>query len=123
MKIKTSELSGAALDWAVAMAENNDDCRDPYVTRTYDGKEKYVRVTTFSGITTDWEPSTDWAQGGPLIERGLLVLSPDPSDGWRARSYMDLTSYKGPTPLQAAMRCYVASQLGDTVDIPPELTK
>jgi hypothetical protein len=27
----------------------------------------------------------------------------------------------GPTPLVAAMRCYVASQLGDEVDVPDEL--
>ena len=27
----------------------------------------------------------------------------------------------GPTPLIAAMRCYVASKLGDDVDIPEEL--
>ncbi len=27
----------------------------------------------------------------------------------------------GPTPLIAAMRCYVASKLGDEVDIPEEL--
>jgi hypothetical protein len=28
----------------------------------------------------------------------------------------------GPTPLIAAMRCYVASKLGDAVEIPEELT-
>lgn len=28
---------------------------------------------------------------------------------------------EGPTPLIAAMRCYVASKLGDEVDIPEEL--
>jgi hypothetical protein len=27
----------------------------------------------------------------------------------------------GPTPLIAAMRCYVASRLGDEVDVPEEL--
>jgi hypothetical protein len=27
----------------------------------------------------------------------------------------------GPTPLIAAMRCYVASKLGDEVDVPEEL--
>ena len=29
--------------------------------------------------------------------------------------------YSGPTPLIAAMRCYVASKLGDEVDVPEEL--
>jgi len=30
---------------------------------------------------------------------------------------------KGPTPLIAAMRCYVASKLGDEVEIPQELAQ
>ena len=30
---------------------------------------------------------------------------------------------RGPTPLIAAMRCYVASKLGDEIEIPTELTK
>lgn len=30
-------------------------------------------------------------------------------------------SWQGPTPLIAAMRCYVASKLGDEVEIPEEL--
>lgn len=29
----------------------------------------------------------------------------------------------GPTPLIAAMRCFVASKLGDEVEIPEELVK
>lgn len=29
--------------------------------------------------------------------------------------------YFGPTPLIAAMRCYVASKLGDEVEVPEEL--
>jgi hypothetical protein len=32
------------------------------------------------------------------------------------------TDNLSPTPLIAAMRCYVASKLGDTVEIPEELT-
>ena len=29
---------------------------------------------------------------------------------------------RGPTPLIAAMRCYVASKLGDEVEVPDELS-
>lgn len=68
-------------------------------------------------------PSTDWAQGGPIIEREHIgtyhfVL---PEDGWAA-SVFDDPIYVGPTPLIAAMRCYVASKLGDEVEVPEELT-
>lgn len=96
--MKTSELTGAALDWAVAK------CEGVLFPRSV---PKY---------------STDWAQGGPIIEEGLFRVSPDSQHGWRCNPYMDATEYYGPTPLSAAMRCYVASMLGDEVEIPKELT-
>jgi len=110
MKIKTSELIGSALDWAVAKCEGYEDkdfCLD----------DKYFRDED----DVWYSPSTDWSQGGPIIERGLIVISPDPQHGWRARPYMDLTEFYGPTPLIAAMRCYVASKLGDKIEIPENL--
>ncbi len=55
-----------------------------------------------------WAPSTDWAQGGPLIEREKITLS-DCEGGWAAGYAGTLNSF-GPTPLIAAMRCFVASK-------------
>ena len=37
------------------------------------------------------------------------------------RKYLTWTCERGPTKLIAAMRCYVASKLGDEVDVPEEL--
>ena len=131
MKIRTKDLIGPALDWAVAKAEDNEDCRDPYVTRTRDGMETYVKVTTFSGYETDWEPSVDWSQAGPIIEREKITLDYD-YDGqglslWTARKCAFdgtlLWAESGDSPLIAAMRCFVASRLGDEVDIPEESMK
>jgi hypothetical protein len=106
MKVKTSELTGAALDWAVAMAEN------------------------WAGADFEVKPySTDWAQGGPLIEREEISISREFASSrveWAAwtpaliRDDAEAFGY-GPTPLIAAMRCYVASELGDEVEIPEEL--
>jgi hypothetical protein len=126
MQIKTSELTGPALDWAVAAAlyEQYEEDRVVKVCRNEPTTPAWVEVENSPGSAPHFHrfsPSTNWAHGGPIIERGLLVLYPDPSDGWRARSYMDLTYYKGPTPLIAAMRAYVASQLGDEVYVPEEL--
>jgi hypothetical protein len=105
-EMKASELTGAALDWAVAEIENPK----PELYRDYDGLE--------------WErgysPSTDWAQGGPIIERERIELEHDGFIWW-ARIKAD-EDHSGPTPLIAAMRCYVASKLGDEVEIPEELT-
>jgi len=36
---------------------------------------------------------------------------------------MKTSELTGPTPLIAATRCYVASKLGDDIEIPEELTK
>jgi hypothetical protein len=98
--MKTSELTDAALDSAVAICEHN----------------------------AGWEPegedrdfySTDWAQGGPIIEREGIAVGKS-WESWKA--FTDTSTGEGPTPLIAAMRCYVASKLGDTVNIPKELTK
>ena len=103
--MKTSELTGAALDWAVTKCEGYDH-----------------EVTSSEWGLWGW--ATDWAQGGPLIEREKIGTDCDDLGTWFA-SY-DLTAETafgatGPTPLIAAMRCYVASQLGDTINIPKEL--
>lgn len=104
MKIKTSELTGAALDWAVAVCEGVD----PEAARLF-----------FDGGYYHY--STNWAQGGPIIERESIALLP--SGDWGAvKNLAFLTpTHHGSTPLIAAMRCYVASKLGDEVDVPNEL--
>lgn len=99
--MKTSKLTGAALDWAVAKAEGKD-----HVVRA---PNKYV-----------YEPSTNWAQGGPIIERERIEVRPYDGKKWIATD--NLTNHTiGPTPLIAAMRCFVASRLGEEVDVTSEL--
>ena len=103
--MKTSELSGAALDWAVAQCE-------------------YLPVR--DGFDDNCpEYSTNWAQGGPIIERENISIEPGEEESWFAFTEVDTDIhffYSGPTPLIAAMRCYVAMKLGDGVNIPAELT-
>ena len=108
--MKTSELTGAALNWAVAKAMGGGDAPGSFL----DGVVPHPDYLKFY-------PSTDWAQGGPIIERGKIIISPDPQHGWRAMPYMDLTEFYGPTPLIAAMRCHVASEMGNEIEIPKEL--
>ena len=101
MKIKTSELEGAALDWAVAKCECGDDIVE------IDDPHFY---------------STDWAQGGPIIEREQIAMWPDEEGGFFASANEGAgVDYHGETYLIAAMRCYVASKLGDEVDVPKTL--
>ena len=100
--MKTAELTGAALDWAVATANG----------------DKIILAEE------DWHwYSTDWVYGGPIIEReGInLEYAVDP-EKWCACIMADQEVY-GPTPLIAAMRCYVASKLGDEVELPSVVEK
>ena len=112
MKIKTSDLIGAELDLAVAEALNKStpNC----VSK--DGNGNYY----------DWTPSKYWQQAGPIIEKEKIQITPpyQLGDKWAAIKHdyifvKDKDAYQeGDTPLIAAMRCFVASKLGDEVEIP-----
>lgn len=108
--MKVSDLTGSALDWAVAKCVGHVD--DETIIRRLEPDEEGWFIAY----------SNDWTQGGPIIEQeGISIASIDPY--WQAS--MPSTVYEGeqdgPTPLVAAMRCYVASKLGDEVEVPDEL--
>jgi hypothetical protein len=64
-------------------------------------------------------PAEEWALGGPIIERERITLIWARDNGWLAKlNYFPFREELGPTPLIAAMRAYVASKLGDEVDLP-----
>lgn len=146
MKIQTSELNEIALDWAVAVAAERlksqirDEQHRPGTSITdidFDERGRlmvYVpgQGRTLSVVRRDpyalWAPSRIWDQGGPIIEREKI--STWDADGvgcdfpWGAHKTIEHNhrfQQRGPTPLIAAMRCYVASKLGPVVDVPDEL--
>ncbi len=116
MRKKTAALTDAALDWAVSQCvgivwEQGDLDAGHY--------------------GPGFKPSTRWGDGGPIIERecitcipyGAASTAPRNPEYWEAVMFErdeSVTQY-GPTPLIAAMRCYVASKLGDEVEVPEEL--
>jgi len=119
--MKTNELTGAALDWAVAKCEPNTGMSLTHIWRVTSAGDTDFLIPNYS---------TNWAQGGPIIEREMREFGFDlwsgvhVPDGQFAATYCrgapDSYVY-GPTPLIAAMRCYVASKLDDTVEVPKEL--
>ena len=117
--MKTSELTGAALDWAVAKCEG-------LLAFGWEDDMGLLRIVLESRDTEYYVPTINWSQGGPIIEREKIEVQVDEySFGWRSciphfDGEDEEYSY-GPTPLIAAMRCYVASKLGDNIDIPEEL--
>lgn len=124
IEVKTAELTGAALDWAVAMAEfwEADRPQDGQIRRG----DVYMLVGPFRliGLGADkfYSPSTNWVQGGPLIDECDVWLSDDervcvascpPHAG---RFVVD-----GGTNLIAACRAIVTSKLGEVVQVPEKL--
>lgn len=117
VKVKTTALTGDALSWAVAKALDLNE-------------EDYVEIDNLYGAV--WrgpDYAYDWAHGGPIIEREEISISREFSAGgieWAAwtpapiRDDAEAFGY-GPTPLIAAMRCFVASKLGDEIEVPGEL--
>lgn len=95
--MKVSELSGFALDWAVALCEVG-----PIDIKDIDDPHFY---------------STDWAEGGPIIERERIDVYGFDGEQWGAEDNFRSRQY-GDTPLIAAMRCYVASKLGEEITVP-----
>ena len=107
--MKTSELQGATLDWAVAKCEGFiDDCNT------------WLHEATVQDVADGhFKPSTNWEQSGPIIEREGIALYLNGDDGWTGEDGWKRAT--GPTPLVAAMRAFVASKLGEDVEIPAVL--
>ena len=113
IQTKTTELTGAALDWAVAKCLGYLGTPDEWLALYNDG-------------TGQEHFSNNWSESGPIIEREFITIDQkgasicaciDAPDGHECN---DIWA-NGPTPLIAAMRVYVASKLGDEVEIPEEL--
>ena len=116
--IKISEATELQLDWLVAKCENVEELDGVLIW--YDELDRLV----------PYSPSTDYAQGGPIIEReeiGVRRNAPcSDSRQWEASPSITAKGAGGKygygcTPLIAAMRCYVASKLGETAEVPEEL--
>ena len=126
MKIKTSELTGIALDWAVAMCEGGEHLAFDGITWGFVLNRELKVLAKGWAPSMSYLPSTDWAQGGPIIERLILragLVLRCYVEQQRCEASLDFPhkfSY-GPTPLVAALRCYVASRLGDEVEVPDAL--
>jgi len=121
--MKTSQLIDVALDWAVAECEG-------LLGFGYQDDMGLLRITLSTGETEYFMPTLNWSHGGPIIGREEIgVTKPVGSLAWVATMQYQNDDYdiiyqgeeQGTTPLIAAMRCYVASKMGDEVQLPEEL--
>lgn len=123
IEVKTAELIGPALDWAVALATGRymqEDLRHRAPV-THDTRDPEL-----------WRPSLIWSHGGPLIEKyrvSFVTIGTGPEDEEGNEPIVALTSglhYKaceGKTHLIAACRAIVAAKLGETVQVHKELVQ
>ena len=124
MKIKTADLIGPALDWAVAEAQGRKEIRVFGRTRPSDRGWIEVRFNPDPRVTTArFDPSENWSQGGPIIDREKISVRHigHSIDGELWDASINDEEIEGPTALIAAMRCLVAAYFGDEVEIPDEL--
>lgn len=131
MKMQTSGLTGSALDWAVAKCEGLRLHKDAllggiikdgwWASGYYADPNQWIQLGQL-------RYSTSWAQGGPIIEDKVHTLV-ERNGVWEVEVFHPKPpnarrfcyAVKGPTPLIAAMRTYVASRLGGEVEIPEDL--
>ena len=134
MKVNTAELSGVALDYAVAVAQGATNFRFDTVSTywvTLDGEDR--ALSSAWSEKQNWNPSTNWNQGGPIIDcldmqfwkwggapREEMQCAATPVKEEFGLSY---TTYFGKSKLIAGLRAYVASKLGDEVEIPNSLIR
>lgn len=131
MKIKVSAASGTVLDWMVAKCWYAD--RRVELTEGKTGV-RVLRDPTYDGSAhSHWFvffASTSPEQAYPIIEReeiGTKRRAPCmKGEEWEAMGSITAkgAGYRhaiGPTPLIAAMRCYVTAKLGEEVEVPDEL--
>jgi len=121
--MRTSELTGAALDWAVAKCLG---------IKLYRSKNRGWMTANYGEFNHRhgapwWRPSLSWGQGGPIIGREGIEICRLNSGEWRGQLYEQgidkMHREYGPTPLIAAMRCFVVSKLGNEIEVPDDLNK
>lgn len=130
IEVKTADLAGEALGWAVGKAEDLDLILEPpQYGNPWRVFARYQGHATEN--TKRYKPWEDWALGGPLIER----IDPEErrvpkalGGGRSAEVWIDLDDGdarvgfgRGENRLIAATRAYVSAKFGDTVQVPKEL--
>ena len=105
--LRPAELDGAVAQvlkatWRLDVVDGHEVCRSP----AEDGPV--------------FAPSSDWLTAGPLIETQRISVIPHPTV-WEARRRggRSAGTMNGPTPLVAAMRALVKSEVGEWIVLAP----
>lgn len=123
IEVKVADLTGIALDWAVAAVSGEPIELVPAepeweTVAVLMAKEWHDRI----GDEKFWEPSSDWAQGGCLRDKYRISITELDAGGCNA-DQLGAWCVHGSTALVAICRCVVASAHGATVMVPAELVE
>jgi hypothetical protein len=112
--MRTVELAGAQLDYWVAKAEKAD------LSPEWNQGDDYVMMGGHSGRPPQrYHPSSNWEQGGPIIERRSISLEHIAGDlEWRASIQFGQVMIADDEPLRAAMLALVILKFG--LEVPDE---
>ncbi|MBK5008438.1 DUF2591 domain-containing protein [Pseudomonas sp. S60] len=119
IEVKTAELSGEALAWAVAKAEG----LEPRLESPHYGNGWRVFCDTTFGNSKRYNPQEDWALGGPLKLKHRIGDGPI-HGGWVAhpsRPNEPTDWLEAAEPLTAICRAVVVKITGWAVQVPKEL--
>ncbi|HBP6823478.1 TPA: DUF2591 domain-containing protein [Pseudomonas aeruginosa] len=128
VEMKTCELEGVALDWAVATAQGwiryeEDSVELGWYWHTEPENAPYGPIIYLG----DWRPSNNWSQCGPLIEKYDIALVGGERNNQERRRLAHMgdsgSCAYGSDNLIAACRAIVRAKLGETINVPAELIK
>lgn len=126
--VATESLMGTALDWAVAKCEKLNVIEDPMGFKKdapecsqagfWVWDETPPCTMQLIGINGQYSPSTNWSQAGPIIEKYNIAIAPIPYwTSWVSGDHQ----HRGQTALISAMKAYVASVLGEEIEVPENI--
>jgi hypothetical protein len=104
--MKVQELKGALLDYWAGKADK--------LTTFTNGPTCFLDARVHGRTEQScihYSPSTNWAQGGPIIEREKISVEYTGVGIWEGYDPV----MTGQTFLETAMRCFVASKFGEEV--------
>lgn len=124
IEVKTADLAGEALGWAVGKAEGLEVFLAP---PEYGSPWRVFALYRAAATehTKRYNPWEDWTLGGPLIEKHMVSLHCPQStdDVWAGWVITDKGEFcqAGDSATTSACRAIVAAKLGDIINVPKEL--
>jgi len=118
VKVEVSELSCIMIDYCVAMIQGHKFTTDgiSWLIELNNPNKTLVFLHWKHGFS----PTQKWDQAGAIIEHEKISLSAPKASiyRWTAQSSCSQIKQCGDTPLIAAMRAFIESKLGETVEVP-----